>query len=85
MNDRIRELALEADMVRILEEHASEYGNGMFENTEYPELEKFAKLLVRECADVCYQHSENAGGADTAFGYGYKDCGDDIKRIFGVV
>ena len=46
--------------------------------------EKFAELIVRECAEVCYHHSEAAGGVDTAFGYGYKDCGNDIKRHFGV-
>ena len=46
---RIRELAEQAGMVRILDEHAHEYGNGMFENTPYPELEKFTELIVREC------------------------------------
>jgi hypothetical protein len=52
MNERIRELARQAGMVKILEEHAHEYGNGMFENTPYPELEKFAELIVAECAEV---------------------------------
>lgn len=45
---------------------------------------KFAELIIRECAEVCYDHSRAAGGVDTHFGYGYKDCGDDIKRNFGV-
>ena len=45
---------------------------------------KFAELIVKECAEVCYDHSNAAGGVDTDFGYGYKDCGDDIKRNFGV-
>ena len=49
MNERIKELAREAGMVKILEEHASEYGADTFENTPYPELEKFAKLIVEEC------------------------------------
>lgn len=48
MNERIRELAEKAGMVRILEEHAHEYGNGTFKNTPYLELEKFAKLLLDE-------------------------------------
>jgi hypothetical protein len=39
-------------MVKILEEHASEYGAGTFENTPYPELEKFAELIVKECMNV---------------------------------
>ena len=49
-----------------------------------PSVEKFAQLIIRECAEVCYDHSRVAGGVDTDFGYGYKDCGDDIKRNFGV-
>lgn len=52
MNDRIRELAEQAGMVRILDEHAHEYGNGMFENTTYPELTKFAELIVCECLKI---------------------------------
>jgi len=52
MNARIKELAEQAGMVKILEEHASEYGAGTFENTPYPELEKFAELIVRECQTV---------------------------------
>ena len=49
MNERIRQLAEQAGLVKILEEHAHEYGAGTFENTPYPELEKFAELIVREC------------------------------------
>ena len=48
------------------------------------QIEKFAQLIVQECAEVCYDHSNAAGGIDTHFGYGYKDCGNDIKRNFGV-
>jgi hypothetical protein len=48
MNERILELVKEAGMVKILDEHASEYGDGTFENTPYPELEKFAQLIVKE-------------------------------------
>ena len=52
MNQLIKELAHEAGMVKILEEHASEYGAGTFEDTPYPELEKFAELIVAECTNV---------------------------------
>lgn len=45
---------------------------------------QLAQLIVRECAEICYDHSRAAGGVDTAFGYGYKDCGDDVKRHFGL-
>jgi hypothetical protein len=52
MNERIRLLAEQAGMVKILTQHAHEYGAGTFEDTEYPELEKFAELIVKECADL---------------------------------
>lgn len=70
MNDKIKELAEQAE--------TKETGYYFFDR------EKFAELIVRECANVCYDHSNAAGGVDTHFGYGYKDCGDDIKRVFGV-
>ena len=49
MNERIKQLAEQAGMINILDEHAHEYGNGMFEDTPYPELEKFVELIVKEC------------------------------------
>jgi hypothetical protein len=52
MNERIRLLAEQAGMVKILTQHAHEYGAGTFEDTEYPELEKFAELIVRECVGI---------------------------------
>jgi len=52
MNEQIRLLAEQAGMVKILTQHAHEYGAGTFEDTEYPELEKFAELIVRECLTV---------------------------------
>ena len=86
MNERIQELAKQAE----------DYATAEYEKwTPTPDFsgiphirkifnEKFAELIVRECADICYHHSNAAGGVDTHFGYGYKDCGDDIKRHFGV-
>ena len=70
MNERIRLLAEQAGLVKILDEHASEYGNGMFENTQYPELEKFAELIVLKCAEI----------AETAEPY---QSADLIKQYFG--
>jgi hypothetical protein len=51
-----------------------------------PVLDKrqLVQLIVAECAEICYEHSRVAGGVDTAFGHGYKDCGDDVKRHFGL-
>ena len=82
MNERIKELAEQAGMVKILEEHAHEYGNGMFENTPYPELEKFAELIVNECVGIVeggrFLHDE-APAAIFA-----RECSTAIKRHFGV-
>ena len=58
MNKRIQELAEQAGLTKILNEHAHEFGNGQFENTQYPELSKFAELIVRECAGI-YEKIDN--------------------------
>jgi hypothetical protein len=84
MNEKIKELAKQAHIyfsrVGILDGDP----NGSARMVGYSKMEKFAELIVQECAEVCYDHSNAAGGIDTDFGYGYKDCGDDIKRNFGV-
>jgi hypothetical protein len=61
MNERIRELALQADLIRVLNEHAHEYGNGTFDNTLYPELEKFAELIVRDVVEQIIIRERNDG------------------------
>ena len=91
MNERIRELAEQAGMTRILDEHAHEYGNGMFENTPYPELEKFVELIVRECvAQIRPMWNQvKEVGAPPGYDYdtfdlAYNDCMNAIKEHFGV-
>ena len=76
MNERIKELKDQCWVER-------RWNNDMWIE-KHIDLELFAELIIRECAEVCYDHSRAAGGVDTDFGYGYKDCGDDIKRNFGV-
>ena len=49
MNERIRELVEEAGLDAILDQHAHEYGNGTLTNTSYPEVDKFAELIIAEC------------------------------------
>lgn len=49
MNPRIRELVEEAGLDAILDQHAHEYGNGTLTNTSYPEVDKFAELIIAEC------------------------------------
>jgi len=65
--DEFMAFAVESGMALLLEEHAGEYGNGTFENTPYPELETFAKLVAdaaaaveREaCAKACETEADN--------------------------
>jgi hypothetical protein len=75
MNQQIQQLAEQAGMVRILNEHAHEYGNGTFENTPYPELEKFAELIVQECATVIEKNLFQGIGWNTSRA---------VKRHFGI-
>ena len=83
MNERIRLLAEQAGMVKILRQHAHEYGAGSFEDTEYPELEKFAELIVQHCIDVCEEMAAQCGGlpGDGALA---RDCANWIRKDFGV-
>ena len=39
-------LALESGLAKVLDEHASEYRDGWFENSEYPELLAFVNLVA---------------------------------------
>ena len=79
------------ERIRLLADHAKAYANQCTKDLDGDiawhwmdyYTEKFAELIVAECAEVCYLYNA-AGGADTAFVYGYKDCGDDIKQHFGV-
>jgi hypothetical protein len=85
MNERIRELVKQAGMVKILEEHAHEYGNGTFENTPYPELEKFAELIVRECVSVVENLSPGYDDYRNQIEDAFRgDCVNEIKQHFGV-
>jgi hypothetical protein len=90
MNERIRELAEQADLIRVLNEHAHEYGNGTFDNTLYPELEKFAELIVGECINKIETYRipvGNSASGELACEWTYdalKEIRDDIKEHFGV-
>jgi len=74
MNELIRQFVEQAGMVKILNEHASEYGDGTFENTPYPEMEKFAELIVKECANrATWAQDTNEA-----------DIGGEVLKHFGV-
>ena len=75
MNERIRELAEQA------EDWAD---NQNFYESDYRDylMEKFAELIVRECADICDKiYFENYPDAED---YERSEEGDAIKQHFGV-
>ena len=83
MNERIRELAEQANLWRILNSYSWEFGNCDAEKDCGEELEKFAELIVKECADICMEMAAKCAGlpGDGALA---KDCADWIKKDFGV-
>ena len=83
MNERIRQLAEQAGLVKILEEHAHEYGAGTFENTPYPELEKFAELIVQECIRTIQMGITRDGHNTEKYLRSMKHL-KDIREHFGV-
>ena len=74
MNDRIEKLFEQA-----LEEFKAEnkYDNATI-IVPNPMKEKFAELIVRECANICFSEAQ---GHNMAFG---EHCGVVIKEHFGV-
>jgi hypothetical protein len=85
MNERIRELAkqLGPDPVGYI----GNWGRVEWADNVYPQLgdqmyaaidlEKFAELIVRECADIAQQHNKSPVAAPLAIGY-------VIREHFGV-
>ncbi len=52
----------------------------------YFDYERFAELIVRECADACYKHKdvESFGIYPVRVAMVTKACSDNIKEHFGV-
>ena len=75
MNERIKQLAEQAGST-----HKQNLGVYQFYTDE---LEKFAQLIVRQCADICLEMAAKCGGipGDGALA---KDCAYWIKKDFGV-
>lgn len=70
MNERIRELAEQC------------VGSRPYNTFDY---EKFAELIVQECAEVCASIAAVRAGYNDADGRDTADsCGDQIKEHFGV-
>jgi hypothetical protein len=77
MNERIRELAKQADGVFI---HKLITGAKQYTFLE-KDLEKFAELIVRECVSIC-QDVDGEDNIDARSGR--QDCAVEIKEHFGV-
>ena len=69
MNERIKLLALQAGST-----HKQNLGVYQFYTDE---LEKFAKLIVGECADLCDRYQEIPATEP-------RHCANDIRSMFGV-
>ena len=71
------------ERIKLLAEQAGIYKLDLSDETEYWIIEKFAELIVRECADICMEMATKCAGlpGDGALA---KDCADWIKKDFGV-
>jgi len=81
MNERIQELAEQAWRATSDEvAHLNRMHNRAISHDEQMDIfeQKFAELIVRECAKICFRESE---GHNMAFG---EHCGIVIKEHFGV-
>ena len=74
MNERIQKLALQAGYKDLPTVRLAFQGF---------DKEKFAELIVQECADICMEMATKCAGlpGDGALA---KDCADWIKKDFGV-
>jgi len=80
MNQRIKNLLETSGLLKILNEHAHEYGNGSYENTPYPEAEEFAELILLDCIDILMPYVVKLSRP----GEEYLHPIDEIKKHFGV-
>jgi len=72
------------ERIKLLAEQAGIYKLNLSDETEYWIMEKFAELIVKECAGVCHTHGwgmleHGMSGHNIA-----DDCGTLIKEHFGV-
>ena len=72
MNKRIKELAQKAGVSFLMEDDHSMVMNGK-------DLEMFAELIVRECADVVADINQDYDGGSTTV-----NAAEEIKQHFGI-
>ena len=79
MNERIKELAEQVGAVQNVLAMGRHDGV-LFTETE---LEKFAELIVRECADICMEMATKCAGSP-GNGALAEDCANYIYSDFGI-
>ena len=86
MNERIRQLAEQSELWDRLDPRSLGIPGGSTESRWGEELQEFAELIVRECADACYKHKdvESFGIYPVRVAMVTKACSDNIKQHFGV-
>jgi|688.fasta_scaffold05197_5 hypothetical protein len=62
-------LALESGLAKILDEHASEYRDGTFDRSEYPELLAFANLVAEHEREECAKLLDEMAAQDKHSNY----------------
>ena len=84
MNERIRELAEQAGLPWQVQPPHYTNTNGLidFPVSANRDLEKFAELIVRECADHCDLLLDHKISSE--WSRGTHDCSRAIKKLFGV-
>ena len=82
MNEKIKQLALDAGIGFTLWDDS---GREMIDNyTPEEYLEKFAELIVRECAQVCVEVGDANSDIYPEFGNGAYFSANRVKQHFGV-
>jgi hypothetical protein len=82
MNERIKQLAEQANI------KLDYFGNGIDIDGGNPNVSEFAKLIIKECYEICRNNVTllTEYDSDEAYNYneGASDCAIHIKEHFGV-
>jgi len=84
MNEKIKQLALDAGIGFTLWDDS---GREMIDNyTPEEQLEKFAELIVQECADLCNKFGDRLEDErpNKDLDIVAYECADGLKRYFGI-
>ena len=83
MNDRIKQLALQANIKYSTRDDA--FYSAAFDGVHRPDMERFAESIVQECANLCLtRHHTWRWDDEDDSDSGPRDCARLIKDHFGV-